>query len=654
MALLVLNVVVYAALPLSWAALRTPLRLVLLYVHIAVALTVGGFLGAVYAVPLADGIRLSAGSMAYGGVMFTAVVAAMVGRDLRIIRNVAVVVLAVNAVKVAQFLLIADGLASARVDNPLGVPGDLFALSVRSVVVGGTLIVAELLALLLIFEQVKRRTGDVASRVLYVIAFVGVLTLDGLLFPLLAIPAGPELGPIIQGGVRAKLVLGLAYAVPLTVFLLAHRRVVEQYAATPLSLHGLLLVPPDRLIAQLGDQQAELEQHRRHLDRAAARSRRLTTITGALAGAPEEADIGELLGQLERLMPRIPGVTVAVPTLWTFLDGDVVEGVGGHGVGGPTPDPVALRRRAASTAAWHDGRGGRPVGRLRIGTAETPDGVLEVGIDPRVADAVVAELADLAAPLSTVMRPRLRQLRTRWAERQPLIQVLRERRLDVHFQPIVALTTMERVCYEALARFEPGISAEDRFREAARLGLQLELETLAIRRALEAAAQLPAGAAVSLNISPRAMTDLDLRPLLAGVQRPVVLEVTEHESIGDYEALARAMADLPDVSLAVDDAGSGYATLQHVLNLAPEMVKLDRSWVHDIDADRTRQLLVTSLLTFCTEIGATVVAEGVEREEEAAVLRTLGLRYAQGYRFARPAPAGTFTLDRVGELPFVS
>jgi EAL domain-containing protein (putative c-di-GMP-specific phosphodiesterase class I) len=100
-----------------------------------------------------------------------------------------------------------------------------------------------------------------------------------------------------------------------------------------------------------------------------------------------------------------------------------------------------------------------------------------------------------------------------------------------------------------------------------------------------------------------------------------------------------AVADLgPDVLLAVDDAGAGFASLRHVVDLHPHFMKLDRSWVTRIDSDHSRQALVAGLVGFCARTGTRMIAEGIERAEEKAVLQQLGVLYGQGYLLGKPLP----------------
>jgi EAL domain-containing protein (putative c-di-GMP-specific phosphodiesterase class I) len=204
------------------------------------------------------------------------------------------------------------------------------------------------------------------------------------------------------------------------------------------------------------------------------------------------------------------------------------------------------------------------------------------------------------------------------------------------------LTTGAVVAFEALSRFEGGFRPEERFREAARLGLGCELEQLAVEIILDEARHFDDSVPISVNLSPASIFVPAIKDLITGVGRSLTVEITEHDRVDSYEQLIEEIRGLSPVRLSVDDAGSGYASLQHIFRLRPNYVKLDREWVREIDRDRPRQVLVRGLLSFVGELGGVLVAEGVERVEEADVLRGLGVPYAQGFLFAEPAPAASF------------
>ncbi len=210
------------------------------------------------------------------------------------------------------------------------------------------------------------------------------------------------------------------------------------------------------------------------------------------------------------------------------------------------------------------------------------------------------------------------------------------------FQPIVDLRHDEIVGYEALTRFTDGANPEVMFAEAARvdLGVQLEMATLEV--ALTAAEALPPAAWLNLNASPELiLAGEPLRSRLATSSRRLVVEVTEQSAITDYPAFRAAMVALgPNVEFAVDDAGTGFASLRHIVELRPAFVKLDRSLIAGIESDEARQAMVVGLCHFARVTGCRLLVEGIETDGELAVLRDLAVELGQGYLLGRPRPIG--------------
>jgi EAL domain-containing protein (putative c-di-GMP-specific phosphodiesterase class I)/AmiR/NasT family two-component response regulator len=210
------------------------------------------------------------------------------------------------------------------------------------------------------------------------------------------------------------------------------------------------------------------------------------------------------------------------------------------------------------------------------------------------------------------------------------------------FHPIVDLATREEVGMEALARFGsiPMKPPDQWFAEATALELGLQLELRTLKEALEGLPRIPAGAFLSVNCSHHAAASPQFVERLDGIEDRIVLEITEHEAIVDYGALAEALAPLRERGLrvAVDDVGAGYASLRHALQLAPDMVKMDISLTRGIDRDPGLRALATALISFAGETNMTIVAEGIETAGELHALRELGIRYGQGFYLARPAP----------------
>jgi EAL domain-containing protein (putative c-di-GMP-specific phosphodiesterase class I) len=152
--------------------------------------------------------------------------------------------------------------------------------------------------------------------------------------------------------------------------------------------------------------------------------------------------------------------------------------------------------------------------------------------------------------------------------------------------------------------------------------------------------RLRPGQFLALNLSPEALVELahraNLREDLPLGQ--LVIEVTEHSVVDSYAALHRELGPLRarGLRIAVDDAGAGYASLRHVLELRPDFIKVDRSLIHGISDDHARRVAVSAFLSLALDLGATVVAEGVEREADLTTVGELGLHAVQGFLLGRP------------------
>lgn len=183
------------------------------------------------------------------------------------------------------------------------------------------------------------------------------------------------------------------------------------------------------------------------------------------------------------------------------------------------------------------------------------------------------------------------------------------------YQPIVDLASGATVSYEALSRFHDGVGPHTWFATAHAVGLGPDLELKAIAKALEAVSHLPSDIRVSVNAGASTLASGRLDAVLEGVPGSrVTVEITEHEVVTDYDAVAEVTARLRrrGCLLAVDDAGAGCAGLTHLLELRPDIVKLDRSIVTAMHARPRAQSVASSVVALADHWGATVVAEGVE------------------------------------------
>src|SRR6185437_13031195 len=246
-----------------------------------------------------------------------------------------------------------------------------------------------------------------------------------------------------------------------------------------------------------------------------------------------------------------------------------------------------------------------------------------------------------AAARSVAQRDRARQV----AE---LRASLRDRAVYIEYDPIVVAETGAVFGYEALAR---GVvrafrSPEVMFAVAAEANLIWELSRLCRAKALQGSAgRLAPDQLLFLNVDPHDFADPEFasdRALLRDPHTPgseghhdprqVVIEITERTAIKDYPALREKLRSFRahGYRIAVDDAGSGYAGLGSIANLEPDFIKLDMSLINCIDQNFIKQNLVETMVNFAREQGAMVIAEGVERAEELATVKRLGVPLVQG------------------------
>lgn len=272
------------------------------------------------------------------------------------------------------------------------------------------------------------------------------------------------------------------------------------------------------------------------------------------------------------------------------------------------------------------------------------------------ADGTLVSLREMAAPITdesgrvTGFRGRRRAVSdAEIAEkaiglvRRRISAVVSDRDVDIALQPISDVRTGRLGGAEALARFRDGRSPDEWFSEARDSGMSLELDRCTFNRALATVEHLPQHAYLSINATPELVLSGHLaNDLLArGIPLPrVVVEITEHARIEDYDAIREALAPLRTrgARLAIDDTGAGYASLSHVLRLRPDIIKIDRSLIAHVSADPARRSLITALVLLARDLGASVTAEGIETPSELETLATLGADHGQGYLLGRPSP----------------
>ena len=366
------------------------------------------------------------------------------------------------------------------------------------------------------------------------------------------------------------------------------------------------------------------------------------TIRSALAALiASEPDL-ELAGSVSDAEEAIELARAAQPTV-AVLDVKMPAGGGAHAARG------ILRCSQETKIVAHSAYGDRStvLDMLRAGAtsyllkgasagevistlirAAVGEGVLS----PEITGSVVDELA-------THMRRRDRAHEDRRQLYERIRRTIDEERFIEVFQPIVDLATARAVGVEALSRFpdEPHQGPDRWFADAARVGLGPELELITARSAIARLDDLRPPGFISVNLSPETLPHC--RPeVYDAVAGRLLFEITEHAAIDDYDALGVDLKRMRagGIRLAVDDAGAGYSSLRHTLQLAPDFIKLDISLTKGIDQDRTRRALAVGLIGFAHELNADIIAEGIETRAELDALRALGVRFGQGYYFARP------------------
>ncbi|WP_197515875.1 EAL domain-containing protein [Arthrobacter sp. U41] len=222
-------------------------------------------------------------------------------------------------------------------------------------------------------------------------------------------------------------------------------------------------------------------------------------------------------------------------------------------------------------------------------------------------------------------------------------RILKGRMLVTAFQPIRELSTGKVLGAEAFTRFgNDGDGTPGQwFAAAAEVQLGRELELAAVEAALTSAVNLPAHVYVALKLSPATCLD----PLLPGLLEEsmvavdrMVLELTEALTVDEPAALTAALAPLRrgGLRLAVDHVGSYVDSIRQIRQIRPDFIKLDRTLIAGIETDALRQAFGEVMTEFAGQVGAVLIAEGIETREELAVLTSLGITAGQGYYLGRP------------------
>ncbi|MFT6209241.1 MAG: EAL domain-containing protein (putative c-di-GMP-specific phosphodiesterase class I) [Colwellia sp.] len=224
-----------------------------------------------------------------------------------------------------------------------------------------------------------------------------------------------------------------------------------------------------------------------------------------------------------------------------------------------------------------------------------------------------------------------------------ITSVLEQNNINIHYQPIFNLRSNKIIGYESLSRFNtlPYKSPDIWFADASQVNLGEELEILAIKSAIKDIDEFNLDTYIAINTSPAYVLNGAVAIALQGVNlERIILEITEHAPIRNYPEFRKALEPLRErgLRIAIDDAGSGYSSFQHVLELEADIIKLDITLTQNINSNHRKYLLATALCAFSKSINCSIIAEGVETVEELNSLRELGVDSVQGYLLGRPMP----------------
>ncbi|MFZ0385612.1 MAG: EAL domain-containing protein [Solirubrobacteraceae bacterium] len=248
----------------------------------------------------------------------------------------------------------------------------------------------------------------------------------------------------------------------------------------------------------------------------------------------------------------------------------------------------------------------------------------------------------------------------------PLVDVLGPGRLEPYFQAVVDCGTGTVRAVEALARWRTAdgnvLEVESMLRLVEEFDawtlLDAEILTLAVTEVV-IWRRLPGlgGLELHANLSPESLRDPELTTRVAQTCRdggldPVALwlEVTERSVIEDLDGAAVTLDEMRDlgVRIWVDDFGAGYASLSYVKGLPIDGVKIDRSFISDIETSGPGRAIVDAVVSIASRLALRVIAEGVESEGQAETVRRLGVDAIQGYHHGRPQPASSVTAGFLG------
>jgi len=261
--LFLIQVVAFSIFPIYFSILNGPLRRVSFYIYLSLVLLIGGFFGNIYSLPLAEGINISGGNICYGAFMMTSILFVLIEKDLFILRHLVRLVILVDIFNVIFSSVVVKSLSTKHVINPHNIDISLFDLSTPFIILGGVLIIIELLFLLFCFDIIKKQNWPISiTAPLYIILFIAVLCSDGILFPLIAFGFSPEIITIVFGGIKGKIVMASSFSIPLIGFIIFRYSSFKRYLSDDSFHWKLLFLTSNALIKEMSEKDYGLQQAR--------------------------------------------------------------------------------------------------------------------------------------------------------------------------------------------------------------------------------------------------------------------------------------------------------------------------------------------------------------------------------------------------------
>ncbi|WP_138421514.1 EAL domain-containing protein [Maritimibacter alexandrii] len=343
--------------------------------------------------------------------------------------------------------------------------------------------------------------------------------------------------------------------------------------------------------------------------RVAGGERRIEAMSAA-PGFPTDHRVGEV-----RALRDCPVVLAAALRDPAAFAGQISEADAGR----DTLDPVVGVALHASNGSLFGALGGIVSAPVDMAAITTAAAAMAVSLDLLHDHAVAAQ--------------RVRGL---------LHEVIRERRFYPVFQPIIDVATGDVIYREGLTRLDTtdDTSVPQLLAAAHSVGMGPALELAFARAIIDADEGWGDNAGIAVNLSETTLHSAEFDRFLTQVEPGLTVELTEYEPVRDYRALAGVVARMraAGLSLAIDDAGAGYTSLRHILDLKPDVLKMDAQLSTRVDTDPEAIALFRTLQTYCDETGTVLVIEGVERHEQLVALQSVGVRYVQGFHLGEPEP----------------